>query len=78
MPVLTAAQRGTGTSSPAPTPASKSKDEHVHVHAVELSGAERDVKYADQAQRYPQYAQYQRMTTRAIPVIALIPKPPTL
>jgi len=48
-------------------------DEHLDVHAVELSGAERDAKYADQAQRYPQYAEYQRSTTRIIPVVALIP-----
>jgi len=52
-------------------------DEHLNVDAIELSGAERDAKYADQAQRYPQYAEYQRMTTRAIPVVALIPKPAT-
>ena len=52
-------------------------DEHIHVRAVELSGSERDAKYADQAQRYPQYAEYQRMTTRIIPVVALIPKPAT-
>ena len=48
-------------------------DEHLDVHAVELSGAERDAKYADQAHRYPQYAEYQRMTTRTIPVVALTP-----
>ena len=30
-------------------------------------------KYVDQAQRYPQYAEYQRMTTRTIPVVALTP-----
>jgi deazaflavin-dependent oxidoreductase (nitroreductase family) len=48
-------------------------DEHLDVHAVELSGAERDAKYADQAQRFPQYAEYQRMTSRTIPVVALTP-----
>jgi deazaflavin-dependent oxidoreductase (nitroreductase family) len=48
-------------------------DEHLKVRAVELSGAERDAKYAEQAHRYPQYAEYQRMTTRSIPVLALIP-----
>jgi deazaflavin-dependent oxidoreductase (nitroreductase family) len=47
--------------------------EHLEVRAVELSGAERDAKYADQAQRYPQYAEYQRMTSRSIPVVALTP-----
>jgi deazaflavin-dependent oxidoreductase (nitroreductase family) len=48
-------------------------DEHLDVRAVELSGGERDAKYADQAQRYPQYAEYQRMTSRTIPVVALTP-----
>jgi deazaflavin-dependent oxidoreductase (nitroreductase family) len=38
-------------------------DDHLEVHAVELSGAERDAKYAE----------YQRMTTRTIPVVALAP-----
>ena len=52
-------------------------DEHLDVHAVELSGAEGAAKYADQAQRYPQYGEYQRMTTRTIPVVALIPTPAT-
>src|SRR6202008_165860 len=52
-------------------------DEHLDVDAIELSGAEREIKYADQAQRYPQYAESQRMTTRPIPVVALIPKPAT-
>jgi deazaflavin-dependent oxidoreductase (nitroreductase family) len=50
-------------------------DERLGVHAVELTGAERDTKYADQAQRFPQYAEYQRMTTRTIPVVALVPTP---
>jgi deazaflavin-dependent oxidoreductase (nitroreductase family) len=35
-------------------------DEHLDVSAVELSGEKRDTKYAEQAQRYPQYAEYQR------------------
>ena len=52
-------------------------DERLNVHAVELGGVERDAKYADQAQRYPQYAEYQRMTARNIPVVALIPNPAT-
>jgi len=38
------------------------------------SETKRDAKYAEQAQRYPQYAEYQRTTTRTIPVEALIPK----
>jgi deazaflavin-dependent oxidoreductase (nitroreductase family) len=48
-------------------------DQNLDVHAVELSGEERDAKYAEQARRYPQYADYQRSTTRTIPVLALIP-----
>jgi deazaflavin-dependent oxidoreductase (nitroreductase family) len=48
-------------------------DEHLDVHAVALSGAERDKVYADQAQRYPQHLEYQRMTSRTIPVVALTP-----
>ena len=48
-------------------------DQHLDVHTVELSGKERDAKYAEQARRYPQYADYQRNTTRTIPVLALIP-----
>jgi hypothetical protein len=38
-----------------------------------LTGAERDAKYADQAQRFPQYAEYQRKTSRTIPVVVLTP-----
>jgi deazaflavin-dependent oxidoreductase (nitroreductase family) len=50
-------------------------DEHLDVHAVELTGEERDAQYTEQARRFPQYADYQRSTTRIIPVVALIPKP---
>jgi deazaflavin-dependent oxidoreductase (nitroreductase family) len=46
-------------------------DETVDVHAVELDRAERDEKYAIQAQRYPGFAEYERRTTRVIPVLAL-------
>jgi deazaflavin-dependent oxidoreductase (nitroreductase family) len=48
-------------------------DEHLDVHAVELTGAERDEKYAEQARRYPGFAEYERKTTRTIPVLALLP-----
>ncbi len=50
-------------------------DDRLNVHAVELSGAERDAKYALQAERYPGFADYQRRTTRTIPVVALLPHP---
>lgn len=49
-------------------------DGTVDVHAVELHGAERDAKYAIQADRYPGFAEYQRMTSRTIPVLALVPR----
>jgi deazaflavin-dependent oxidoreductase (nitroreductase family) len=48
-------------------------DDVVDVHAVELQGAERDEKYAQQAGRYPGFAEYERKTSRTIPVIALTP-----
>jgi F420H(2)-dependent quinone reductase len=48
-------------------------DDIVDVQATELQGAERDDKYALQAERYPAFAEYQRKTSRTIPVIALTP-----
>ena len=45
----------------------------VDVYATELQGAERDEKYALQAERYPGFAEYQRKTSRTIPVVALTP-----
>ncbi len=48
-------------------------DDVVEVHAVELHGPERDAKYAVQAERYPGFAEYERKTTRTIPVLALVP-----
>jgi len=50
-------------------------DDHIDVHAVELDGPERDAKYALQTERYPGFADYQRKTSRVIPVLALLPKP---
>jgi deazaflavin-dependent oxidoreductase (nitroreductase family) len=49
-------------------------DGSVDVHAVELQSAERDAKYAVQAERYPGFAEYERKTTRTIPVLALVPR----
>lgn len=49
-------------------------DDLLDVHAVELTGAERDEKYAEQARRYPGFAEYERRTARVIPVIALVPR----
>ncbi|MGY6653568.1 nitroreductase family deazaflavin-dependent oxidoreductase [Amycolatopsis sp. TRM77291] len=48
-------------------------DRELDVSAVELAGAERDEKYRVQAERYPGFAEYQRMTDRVIPVVALVP-----
>lgn len=48
-------------------------DDIVDVHATELHGAERDAKYALQAERYPGFAEYERKTSRTIPVVALTP-----
>ena len=39
--------------------------------ATVLSGEERDRLYARQAERFPQFAEYQAKTSRKIPVIAL-------
>ncbi len=49
-------------------------DQKLDVRAVELTGAERDGKYAEQVKRYPGFADYQRKTSRVIPVISLIPR----
>jgi deazaflavin-dependent oxidoreductase (nitroreductase family) len=49
-------------------------DDHIDVHAVELDRPERDAKYAIQAERYPGFADYERKTSRIIPVLALVPQ----
>ena len=49
-------------------------DDEIDVRAVELRGTERDAKYAVQAERYPGFAEYERRTTRVIPVLALVPR----
>jgi deazaflavin-dependent oxidoreductase (nitroreductase family) len=48
-------------------------DDIVDVRATELQGAERDEKYALQAERFPGFADYERKTSRTIPVVALAP-----
>jgi len=48
-------------------------DRVADVHATELRGREGDDRYAEQAERYPGYAAYERKTSRKIPVIALTP-----
>jgi deazaflavin-dependent oxidoreductase (nitroreductase family) len=51
-------------------------DNVVDVRATELQGAERDDKYAQQAERFPGFADYERKTSRTIPVVALTPTGP--
>ncbi|MEZ0050381.1 deazaflavin-dependent oxidoreductase (nitroreductase family) [Mycobacterium sp. MAA66] len=48
-------------------------DDIIDVHATDLVRAERDEKYALQSALYPGFAEYQRMTSRIIPVVALTP-----
>jgi deazaflavin-dependent oxidoreductase (nitroreductase family) len=45
----------------------------VDVNAVVTSGEERERLFRDQAERYPQFADYAQKTTREIPVVALEP-----
>ena len=49
-------------------------DETIRVRAEEVKGAERDRLYSRQASLYPRFAEYQKKTKRAIPVIALSPR----
>jgi deazaflavin-dependent oxidoreductase (nitroreductase family) len=48
-------------------------DDVVDVRAEEVTGPERDQKYAVQAALYPGFADYEARTDRVIPVLALIP-----
>lgn len=49
--------------------------DRVPVHARVLEGQERDAIYAAQAERFPQFAKYEEITTRdSIPVIELAPR----
>jgi len=48
-------------------------DRTVEASAVVLEGAERDHWFAEQARRYPGFAEYQAKTDRVIPVVALTP-----
>jgi deazaflavin-dependent oxidoreductase (nitroreductase family) len=45
--------------------------ETVEVKATVLDRPERDRVYAEQAKRYPGFAEYEAMTDRVIPVVAL-------
>lgn len=54
-----------------PTVTVEVETETIQARATEVQGAERDRLYAEQARRYPGFADYQAKTTRIIPVIAL-------
>jgi len=45
--------------------------EVVEAHATEVMGPERDDLYAEQASRFDNFAEYEKKTTRKIPVIRL-------
>lgn len=49
-------------------------DQTYHAIAKPLTGAERDQVYAQWAQKYPQFREYQEKTSRTIPVIELEPR----
>ena len=42
--------------------------------AVSVGAPERDAVYAEQARRYPGFAEYQAKTQRVIPVVELVPR----
>jgi deazaflavin-dependent oxidoreductase (nitroreductase family) len=44
------------------------------VSARPVTGGDRDRVYAEQARRYPGFAEYEQKTSRVIPVVELIPK----
>ncbi len=46
-------------------------NETLEASATVLNGEERDRLYARQAELYPQFGEYQKKTTRKIPVVAL-------
>lgn len=45
--------------------------ERFEARATVVEGAERDRIYAEQAKNFPQFAEYEKRTTRKIPVVAL-------
>ncbi|HEX2903238.1 MAG TPA: nitroreductase family deazaflavin-dependent oxidoreductase [Jatrophihabitans sp.] len=46
-------------------------DDLIEVSATEVTGARRDEIYAEQARRYPGFAEYEQKTDRVIPVLEL-------
>jgi deazaflavin-dependent oxidoreductase (nitroreductase family) len=49
-------------------------DTKKHMIAEELSRPERDARYRQMAERFPQFADYENNTDRLIPVVELRPK----
>lgn len=45
-----------------------------HTTAVSVGAPERDAVFAEQARRYPGFAEYQAKTQRVIPVVELVPR----
>ena len=64
----------TGTTTSSPTRASRSRSAPSRSRPTPWcsTGEERDRLYAEQASRYPGFADYEGKTTRVIPVVALI------
>ena len=52
----------------------KQGTEEYEATAVEVSRSERDRVYAIQAERFPGFAEYEKKTTRVIPVVELVRK----
>ncbi len=48
-------------------------DDTYAADAERITGEERDRIYAEQARRYPGFAEYQQKTSRVIPVVELVP-----
>lgn len=48
--------------------------EHYEATAVEVNRSERDRVYAIQAERFPGFAEYEKKTSRVIPVVELVRK----
>jgi deazaflavin-dependent oxidoreductase (nitroreductase family) len=48
-------------------------DDAYAADAEPVTGEERDTIYAEQARRYPGFAEYQQNTSRVIPVVELVP-----
>ncbi len=49
-------------------------DERIETHASEVHGGERERLYRAQAERIPQFAEYETKTDRLIPVVVLTPR----